>query len=80
MNPYASSNQTVEVCNKHKYYKPWHLTPASSEWLLVQLTMGLWGHSVSLLSLPPQSTSSRWMGPVPAPKWAFPNGTGSVNV
>ena len=60
------------------YHKPRHLTPASSEWLLVQLTEGLWEQSMSLLSLPLQSTPSRWIAPVPAPKWALPKAIESV--
>ena len=47
---------------------PWHLTPASSEWPLVQVTVELRGQSVSLPSLPLQATLSKWIGPVPAPK------------
>ena len=69
------SSSTLSVEN---YHKPWHLTPASSEWLLVQLTMGLREQSMSLVSLPLQSTPSRWIGPVPVPKWALPKGSGSV--
>ena len=61
-----------------KYYKPWHLTPASSEWPLEQLTKELCGQSVRLLSLPVQSTLSRWIGPAPEPKWARPKDTAPV--
>ena len=61
-----------------KYYKPWHLTPASSEWPIEQLTKELCGQSVRLLSLPVQSTLSRWIGPAPKPKWARPKDTAPV--
>ena len=52
-------------------FVPWHLTPASSEWPFVQLTVELCEQSVRLLSLPLQATLSRWIGPAPAPKWAL---------
>ena len=72
---FGRSSSTMSVEN---YHKPWHLTPASSEWSLLQLTEGLREQSMSLLSLPLQSTPSRWIGPVPAPKWASLKGSGSV--
>ena len=56
---------------------PWHLTPASSEWPL-QVRVEFLGQSMSLLSLPVQSTLSRYIGPTPAPKWALLNATASV--
>ena len=60
-------------------YIPWHLTPASSKWPYWQVTMGLYEHSVRLLSLPLQPMSSKWIWPTPAPKWAPPKATAPVN-
>ena len=59
-------------------YIPWHLTPASSEWPLKQLTIELCEQSVRLASLPVQPTPPRYIGPAPAPKWALWKATASV--
>ena len=48
----------------------WHLTPASSQcpywhW---NCWWDAWGQLMRVVSLPRQPTSSRWIGPTPAPK------------
>ena len=48
----------------------WHLTPASSKCAQLWTPSGLLGQSTSLVSLPPQFTLSRRMGPVPWPNCA----------
>ena len=47
-----------------------HLTPASSEWAQLCVPIGWEWQSMSLLSLPMQTTSSSQIWPVPKPKWA----------
>ena len=63
----------------HHFSKPWHRTPASSAWPLEQLTVELREQSIRLVSLPVQPTLSRYISPVPAPKWALLKATASVD-
>jgi len=46
-------------------------TPASAEWRQLWVKIGLLGHSSSLLAVEVHWTSSRKIGPLPAPKWAL---------
>ena len=50
---------------------PSHPTPASYTWRQLCDRIGLLGHSSSWLELEVHWTSSRKIGPVPAPKWAL---------
>ena len=50
---------------------PLQFTPASSEWRQLCDRIGLLTHSRSWLALVVHWTSSRKIGPLPAPKWAL---------
>ena len=55
-----------------QWYKiPSHPTPASAEWRQLCDRIGLLEHSSSWLELEVHWTSSRNIGPLPAPKWAL---------
>ena len=50
---------------------PSHPTPATAKWGQFRDKIGLLGHSSSWLVLEMHWTSSRKIGPLPAPKWAL---------
>ena len=50
------------------HYTPSHPTPASAEWRQLCDRIGLLGHSSSWVELEVHWTSSRKIGPLPAPK------------
>ena len=54
----------------------WHLTPASSLWL--QPAFETYEQSNKLDSVPIHPTLSRYISPIPAPKWALEKATASV--
>ena len=58
-------------------YIPMHRTPASSWCRQLWFPTPEWPQSASLLSVPVQLRSSRWMAVSPLPKKAFENGTES---
>ena len=63
---------------KNKNWLPWHLTPASSKWPVLQRTKGLYEQLKILFSMPLQSTLFMWIWPWPEPKWAWLKATASV--
>ena len=63
---------TTQICyTVYTINIPSHATPASSECWQLWVKIGLLEHSSSWLALEVQETSSRKIGPVPAPNLAL---------